>query len=97
MKSSHQCPKCGSRRVGHMEHQWDSGDEGEAAKRPVGRMRWGGKVFGVFEPVGELEAYLCGDCGYFESYVKDPDSVDYDSLVGFRWLNEPPPKDGPYR
>ncbi|HSR48184.1 MAG TPA: hypothetical protein VLL77_09400 [Anaerolineales bacterium] len=38
-------------------------------------------------PVGNLEAYLCTNCGLFETYVKDPSSVPYESIIGITWQN----------
>jgi predicted nucleic-acid-binding Zn-ribbon protein len=47
--------------------------------------------------IGKLEAYLCADCGYHETYVKDPDSVAWEKLRGFAWLNPETDGSGPYR
>jgi len=49
------------------------------------------------ESFHELEAYICADCGYFESYVRTPDEVPWNDLVSFRWVNAAPPREGPYR
>jgi hypothetical protein len=49
------------------------------------------------EAVGALEAHLCAECGYFETYVTAPASVPYDELKGFQWVNDPPPEGGAYR
>ncbi|MFN2282738.1 MAG: hypothetical protein ACK2TZ_12825, partial [Anaerolineales bacterium] len=38
------------------------------------------------EPAGQLEAYLCGSCGFYETYVKDPTSLDFESIEGFKWI-----------
>jgi hypothetical protein len=43
---------------------------------------------------GDFEAFICGDCGYFETYLKDPSAL-IRQLQGFRWLNTE--QDGPYR
>src|SRR5262245_58245088 len=47
--------------------------------------------------VGALEAYVCTDCGYFETFVKEPRTVAWEQLVGFSWVNPPPPEGGPFR
>lgn len=47
--------------------------------------------------VGQLEAYVCTDCGYHETYVRDPKSVAWSDLQGFTWVNSKPPEDGPFR
>ena len=36
---------------------------------------------------GDVEAYLCADCGYFEEYLKSPETVPWDRLEHFRWCN----------
>lgn len=35
-----------------------------------------------FRAAGEVEAYACADCGYFEEYLRDPRSIDWGSVVG---------------
>jgi predicted nucleic-acid-binding Zn-ribbon protein len=44
---------------------------------------------------GFLEAYVCTACGYYESYVKQPETVPWTKLEGFAWVNEA--ETGPYR
>lgn len=113
MKRSKQCPKCQSLRVGYLAAQADADDsfhsEGkhfsraeEATNRPVGHsdqiVETGFWAFGdVRLLLGELEAYVCVDCGYHESYVKSPESLEWESLRGFSWVNPPQSGDGPYR
>ena len=100
MKASKRCPKCNSLRVGHLEHQWQS-DEGHGSAgpkaMPVGVVEEVAFFFKSREAVGQLEAYLCADCGYFETYVRDPASVPYEKLQGFSWLNPESVEAGPYR
>jgi predicted nucleic-acid-binding Zn-ribbon protein len=57
---------------------------------------------GHLEPFGEInglrpETYVCTECGYQETYVQNLASVAFDRIVGFRWVNEPPPAGGAYR
>jgi hypothetical protein len=35
-----------------------------------------------FELAGEVEAYACADCGYFEEYLRDPQRIDWGAIVG---------------
>jgi len=79
--------------------QAEVGDLDDPAFRPVGTVRvengpwWKGNR----ELVGALEAYLCTDCGYFESYVKSVERMDFDKLEGFRWINPGSPDRTPFR
>jgi hypothetical protein len=99
MKRSKQCPKCGSLRIGHIEVQPDmSGDIPRPGPRPAGhtfKEVWleGKRPHGV----GVLEAYVCTECGYYESYVVDPQKVPWGQLGGFRMVNPEPEPGGPYR
>jgi hypothetical protein len=42
-------------------------------------------------------ALICAACGYYECYLEDPGAVPFERMLGFRWINPPPPDDGPYR
>jgi len=100
MKSSKQCPKCHSLKIGYLEQTFDYNTDDGAdlhAPEPVGVIPKKGWVLTTNVPTGELEAYLCADCGYFETYVKSPGSVPFEELRGFRWVNVAPPADGPFR
>ena len=33
------------------------------------------------------EAYVCSGCGFFEEYVREPESVNWDDLHGATWLH----------
>ena len=46
---------------------------------------------------GMLEAFVCTECGYLETYVKDPTTVPFEKLRGFSWLNEPNAQRGTFR
>ena len=91
MKKSKQCPKCQSLRVAYLPTQVDEGDV--YYNRKVARTKKSG-FYGVSPGVGELEAYLCADCGYFETYVKEPKKMEWDKLIDLQWVN-PPQQDEP--
>jgi predicted nucleic-acid-binding Zn-ribbon protein len=97
MKASKQCPKCHSLKVGYLEQAIDRGeyssDTWPAAVGKTEPRSW----FAVGTVVGALEAYLCAECGYYETYVKDPATVPFDQLAGFHWLNETADPGKPYR
>ena len=99
MKKSGACPKCGSKKIGHLEnvvHRVDTVYEStkitDHAHAPLGinREETKGILTIITEvPVGQLEAYLCADCGFYETYIKEPGRVPYDSILGFTWVNSP--------
>ena len=96
MKRSKQCPKCESRKVGYINHQPEGDGEG-FRWRVVARVREPQRHGSPRPRIGELEAYVCTDCGYYESYVRDPDRTPWSELSGFRMLNPEPESEGPYR
>ena len=100
MKARKQCPKCSSLRVGYLETRV-SEDRGQGSTGPkplpLGVTEHPGIFFTTQEAFGELEAYLCADCGFLETYVKNPAETNYDELVGFHWLNPDSVEEGPYR
>ena len=52
--------------------------------------------YGRTKPMlGRLEAYVCTECGYHETYVASPRDVPWEKVSGFAWVN--PSNDGPYR
>ena len=104
MKASKQCPKCDSLRIGYFEKVYDRvHGQGEAPAvsshmpQSAGVVEKRGWLITKLVGTGEMEAYLCADCGYFEQYVKDPENVPYDKLEGFHWLNPESSEAGPYR
>ena len=96
MKHTGVCPKCGSQKIGRLEHviqrteaELDSRSLIGHCPAPLGiqRTQSGGFIKLIKEgPVGQLEAYICGACGFYETYVKDPSTIQYDTLIGFSWL-----------
>jgi len=61
------------------------------------RLRCDDEAIEAVPEVGRLEAYVCADCGYHETYVKEPDAVPWDRIAGFAWVNPPPADTGPFR
>lgn len=88
MKKSWACPKCQSKKVGYLEsvHDNSSPSEGGSNKRMIG-MQSVGATFGMkaFQATGIIEAFVCTECGYFEEYVHDAASFNWDAIQGFRW------------
>jgi predicted nucleic-acid-binding Zn-ribbon protein len=84
MKQSRACPKCHSTRVGYLEFQTDKTGEISGA-RSVGHRVVQREIAIDVSEAGDLEAYVCTECGYFESYVKQPAAVPWTQLAGFRW------------
>ena len=89
MKASKQCPKCSSRRIGFLEMQADQ-TKGSPVGRSLGFTGEYGNYLGSArrDPIGLLEAYVCADCGYHESYVKSPELLQWQALAGFRWVDQ---------
>lgn len=74
---------------------------GQVVSRSVGIVRTTERVTGfdgnVRLLVGQLEAYVCTTCGFHETYVRDPGTVDWDDVQGFTWINPEPVPEGPFR
>lgn len=97
MKNTSVCPKCNSKKIGYLEnviHRTDTVVMSHEVKghcpAPLGitRSESGGIIKVIKEgPVGMLEAYICGSCGFYETYIKDPSNVQYESIIGFKWIN----------
>ena len=94
MKQTGVCPKCNSKKVGYLAYviQLTEADVGSRTVRghseaPIGiaRSESGGVI--KVRPVGKLEAYICGSCGFYETYIKDPSKVPYESIIDFKWIN----------
>jgi predicted nucleic-acid-binding Zn-ribbon protein len=99
MKSSKQCPKCHSLDIGVLEvAALPHGTEVlDFRPQPVGVIRRRSWPVSVFVPVGRLEAWICTECGYYETYIKEPSSISFEELHGFRWGSQSPKNKGPYR
>jgi len=73
---------------------------GQAVSRAAGVMRTKdliGRLGAVLRLVGPLEAYVCTECGYHETFVREPKTVAWDDVQGFTWVNPEPIADGPFR
>jgi hypothetical protein len=93
MRTSNKCIKCGSLAIGHLERLYElTGDR--KAGLPTSML---GVLGSTRQGAGPLEAYVCTECGYFETYVKAPATVPFHQLRGFRWVNEPNPQRGTFR
>ena len=95
MKQSKQCPKCKSLRIGYLKYQTDEDGQFDIAARHAGIGPH--EMDGVARRIGLMEAYVCTDCGYYESYVKDPHMVEWSELAGFSPINSEHQPEGPYR
>lgn len=74
----------------------------QAVARSIGLLRTPTPAFAIgmtkaLPLVGQLEAYVCTECGYHETYVREPKTLPWDDLQGFTWVNSDPPEGGPFR
>ena len=92
MRGHLRCPGCGCRRIAHAMSVMDRGHGNAPRNLALYRPR------GWFQSdVGELEAYVCTQCGLVEWYAKDPDKLS-DDTDHMRILDGAVPDDnGPYR
>jgi hypothetical protein len=98
VKNDKQCPKCKSLDIGFIEHQPDlRADSKTAYKRVAGLAPVLEGSASVIRKVGTLEAYVCMECGFYETYVRDPRTVEWESIAGFRRVNPDVAPDGPFR
>ncbi len=82
MKRTWQCPKCQAKAVGYFEKVMDKGAVTHKARaREIARNRDG--------TTGQVEAFVCTACGYFEEYLKNPEQIQWNTLEGFRWCSQP--------
>ena len=98
MKTTRQCPKCKSLKVGYLEAIADHIDTARTQPQHLGavahKVNW---AMSRVQPVGQLEAYVCAECGFLESYVQAASEVPFDKLPGWVWLNPDAPSNEPYR
>lgn len=97
MKQTGICPKCESQKIGYLENviQRTKADIGTQfvighCPAPLGieKSESGGLIKVIKEgPVGKLEAYLCCSCGFYETYIKEPSSIEYERIIGFKLIN----------
>jgi len=74
MKTSLTCPKCSTTRLLHVTEVADSDGEYEVATFKVARVKGRGRA-------GEIEAYVCRQCGYTEFYTRDPGTIQVDGRI----------------
>jgi hypothetical protein len=93
MRTSNKCTKCGSLAIGHVSRRYERPGyrDDDLPTQMLGVL--GSRRIGV----GPLEAYVCTECGYVETYVIAPATVQFEQIRGFRWVNEPDPQRGPFR
>ena len=89
MRGQLRCPCCGCRRIFRSNRVLDRSDSGRKPLSLVQPSVWSSRG------VGELEAYVCSDCGLVEWYVADLEQLAEHSQH-FEVL-EGPGDDGPYR
>lgn len=82
MKKSGQCPKCAGQKIGRFHRLTDF--DGKYADK--GRVLGHDGESGFDANTASVEAYVCTECGFFEEYVKAPDSVAWGALSDFSWL-----------
>ena len=98
MKQTGICPKCNSKKIGYLEnviHRTDtvvmSHEVKDHCPAPLGLTRSESEGFlKVIKegPVGKLEAYICGSCGYYETYIKEYINLIYTILCFKHWTSE---------
>lgn len=93
MRASNKCIKCGSLAIGHVARRYDETNDRKEGFTTQVLGVLGNRRIGV----GPLEAYVCTDCGYVETYVIAPATVQFEQIRGFSWVNEPDPQRGPFR
>ena len=93
MRTSGKCIKCGSLAIGHLSRLFDETGE-RGAKFSTAMLGVDGTTR---QGAGPLEACVCTECGYVETYVTEPAAVSFEKLQGFRWVNEPNARRGTFR
>ena len=84
MKKTGRCPKCDCARIAHFSQVMDEADGNRS--RNIG-FRYGGSFLGLrtMLAAGEVEAFVCTGCGYFEEHVKSPETMKWEEMVGLQW------------
>lgn len=101
MKKNKCCPKCDSLRIGHLAEVADSVGGGANSRQALGDSSTPPK--GLWQQLNHVrhhhyvEAFICTDCGYMETYAKDPATVPFERLPGFSWVNPEHTRQGPFR
>ena len=91
MKATATCPKCQSQHIARVTHVADAtgyvgfGNDitANGGRAPVARRLLASVAEdGTQKTTGDVEAYVCTQCGYFEEYLADPTKVDWKHVVG---------------
>ena len=99
MRESRQCPKCSDRRLVHLKEVYGHGQT-LALQRQILRLAeppLSAAFLASRSRAGEVEAYVCTVCGYFEEYVLDVGEIDWDAIQGCTWHSKEEVEKGPYR
>jgi len=98
MKQTHICPKCKAIKIGYINNVINKCDTSAGSYSVIGYSNAplgtttseSKKSFGIKivkrVTEGELEAYLCASCGYYETYIKSPSKIQYENIDGFKWI-----------
>ena len=84
MKNETRCPKCGSLRIGRLQGVVET------------NLVIDGPDAGLSHPGQDIlrDAYICGQCGYYETYVRTEDLALLENYPDFSWLGG---QEGPFR
>lgn len=93
MKRTGRCPKCDATKIGVVKEVRDE-DTGPRARHLASEI-WQGHFLSETRPVGQVEAYVCTECGYFEEYLARPEAMEWEKVRGFSWRAKGEP--GPFR
>ena len=97
MKRTERCPKCDSSKICVVDVPSGCEVVGFFMHQPVGMAVEERFLGSSYVPVGQLESWVCTECGYLETYVKSPSTVPFEQIAGVRWVDPPAPEEGPYR
>ena len=70
MMKNGKCPVCGAKKVYSGAHVTKASKGSNLSSIPMG----GNMLFGF--SYAALDNYVCGNCGYVESYISDPAKLD---------------------
>lgn len=92
MKKTRQCPKCDSLKIGFLPNALpELLQEDPVSPRheedPPQRLNPIEQMLAQSRIVDRLEAFICTDCGFYEMYLGHPESMRFEQVDGFRWLN----------
>ena len=81
MKKTKRCPKCQGTKIGRLHSVTDADGKYADKSRVLGR-----PAYGDDDGSALVEAIVCTQCGFFEEYVKAPESVAWLDMPSFSWL-----------